>query len=89
MYDEFVKALVTVPAIVSTVNWLKQSFDLSGRMCQLVAVIIGVIFALLQALVYNNGYYPLPYLISVIIYGFFYGMAAAGVYDLKNIKWNK
>lgn len=83
---EFAQVLVTVPAIAATVQWLKSVFNMSGRWCQLAAVLVGVLFSYLYMVsIYTFGSAnDASILINFGVKGFMYGLAAAGFYDLAS-----
>lgn len=83
---EFAQVLVTVPAIAATVQWLKSAFNMSGRWCQLAAVLVGVLFSYLYMVsIYTFGSAnDASILINFGVKGFMYGLAAAGFYDLAS-----
>ena len=73
-----ITTLVTVPAVLSLVNLLKNTFNINGKYSALLAVIIGVGLNIANYALGDAGWY------QAAAQGLILALGASGLYDLSS-----
>lgn len=76
-----VAGLATIPAILAVVNLAKQ-FGVTGKWSALLAVVLGLIFKVLDYSFVNWGYWDAAGWYGSLVVGAVLGLSAAGLYDV-------
>lgn len=82
---DFATTILTAPAIIAAVNFLKKQFGLSGDWASLAAVLIGILFGVVTHGM-EAGWTPDKEMAAQAIVGFILGLGASGIYDVAKPK---